>query len=153
MNKTPKKQQNEFAEEKEKFQKQEESNPKEETDEVELLKEQVKREQEKYFRALADMENFRKRTQKERVDTTRFAIENTLAEFLGPLDSFENALSFACRSSEEIQTWAKGFEMILTQFRDVLANYKVTPFQSEGSTFDPHLHEVIEMEETEQYEE
>ena len=127
--------------------------PQKEVDEMELLKEQVKQEQDKYFRALADMENFRKRTHKEKLDMTRFAIENTLVEFLSPLDNFENALSFARRSSEDIQTWAKGFEMILVQFRDVLANHQVTSFRSEGSTFDPHLHEVIEMEETEQHEE
>lgn len=151
MDKIPKPQQENCSKEREEPQDQKES-PKE-VGNMELLKEQVKQEQEKYFRALADMENFRKRTQKEKFDTTRFAIENTLVEFLSPLDNFENALSFACRSSEEIQTWAKGFEMILAQFQDVLANHQVTSFQSEGSVFDPHLHEVIEMEETEQYDE
>jgi len=76
-----------------------------------------------------------------------------ISEFLAPLDNFENALSFANQTSEETQNWAKGFEMILTQFKDVLTNHKVTPFQSKGLKFDPHLHEVIEMEETEKYEE
>jgi len=123
-----------------------------EVDEMELLKDQVKQEQEKYFRALADMENSRKRMQKEKHDTTRFAVENMINEFLAPLDNFENALSFAHQHSEETQNWAKGFEMILTQFKDILANHKVTSFQSEGLKFDPHLHEVIEMEETEKYE-
>lgn len=131
-----------------------EAPPKEqEVDEMELLKEQVKQEQDKYFRALADMENSRKRMQKEKHDTTRFAVENVINEFLAPLDNFENALSFAHQTSEETQTWAKGFEMILTQFKDILANHKVIPFQSEGLQFDPHLHEVIEMEETEKHEE
>lgn len=126
--------------------------PSVEVDEMDLLKDQVKQEQEKYFRALADMENSRKRMQKEKHDTTRFAVENMINEFLAPLDNFENALSFAHQHSEETQNWAKGFEMILTQFKDILANHKVTSFQSEGLKFDPHLHEVIEMEETEKYE-
>eukprot|EP01066_Platyproteum_vivax_P005636 Platyproteum_vivax@DN17189_c0_g1_i1.p1 len=130
-----------------------EESPSEEVDEMDLLKDQVKQEQEKYFRALADMENSRKRMQKEKHDTTRFAVENMINEFLAPLDNFENALSFAHQHSEETQNWAKGFEMILTQFKDILANHKVTSFQSEGLKFDPHLHEVIEMEETEKYEE
>ena len=43
--------------------------------------------------------------------------------------------------------------MILTQFKDILASHKVIPFHSEGLKFDPHLHEVIEMEETEKHEE
>ena len=41
--------------------------------------------------------------------------------------------------------------MILTQFKDVLVAHKIIPFQSQGLTFDPHLHEVIEIEETEKH--
>lgn len=124
----------------------------EEVDETEVLRNQVKEEQEKYLRSLADMENTRKRMQKEKHDTTRFAVENVITEFLAPLDNFENALSFAHQASEETQNWAKGFEMILTQFKDILSSHKVTPFSSEGHTFDPHLHEVLELEETEKHE-
>jgi len=123
----------------------------EEIDETEVLKQQVKEEQEKYLRSLADMENTRKRMQKEKHDTTRFAVENVISEFLSPLDNFENALSFIHQASEETQNWAKGFEMILTQFKDILSGHKVTPFSSEGQTFDPHLHEVLELEETEKH--
>ena len=123
----------------------------EEIDETELLKQQVKEEQEKYLRSLADMENSRKRMQKEKHDTTRFAVENVITEFLAPLDNFENALSFAHQASEETQNWAKGFEMILVQFKDILTGHKITPFSSEGQTFDPHLHEVLELEETEKH--
>jgi molecular chaperone GrpE len=123
-----------------------------EMDEMEILKKQVKEEQEKYLRSLADMENTRKRMQKERHDSTRFAVENVIGEFLGPLDNFENALSFIHQASEETQNWAKGFEMILTQFKDVLTSHKITPFSSEGHRFDPYLHEVLEIEETEKHE-
>ena len=123
----------------------------EEIDETELLKQQIKEEQEKYIRTLADMENTRKRMQKEGRDTTRFAVENVISEFLGPLDNFENALSFVHQASEETQTWAKGFEMILTQFKDILSNHKITPYTSEGAQFDPHLHEVLELEETKKH--
>lgn len=123
-----------------------------EIDETEVLKQQVKEEQEKYLRSLADMENTRKRMQKEKHDSTRFAVENVIGEFLPPLDNFENALSFVHQASEETQTWAKGFEMILTQFKDILSAHKVTPYASEGLQFDPHLHEVLELEETDKYE-
>ena len=122
-----------------------------EVDETELLKNQIKEEQEKYLRSLADHENTRKRMQKDKHDTTRFAVENVISEFLSPLDSFENALSFANQASEETQNWAKGFEMILTQFKDILVEHKVVPFNSEGNKFDPHFHEVLELEETEKH--
>ena len=134
----------------------EESTPEEllsEVDETEELKKQIKQEQEKYLRSLADMENTRKRMQREKQDSTRFAIENVIAEFLAPLDHFENALGFIHQASEDTKNWAKGFEMILTQFKDILSSHNVVPFLSEGKQFDPHLHEVLELEETDQYEE
>lgn len=116
---------------------------------LESMQKELKDHKDKYLRLLAEMENSRKRMQKEKHDTTRFAVENIITEILAPLDHFENALSFAHQTSEETQNWAKGFEMILTQFKDILASHKVTSFQSEGKQFDPHMHEVIEMEETE----
>ncbi|MBF5058928.1 nucleotide exchange factor GrpE [Candidatus Neptunochlamydia vexilliferae] len=131
---------------------QETTNKEEVIDETELLKKQIKEEQEKYLRSLADMENSRKRMQKEKHDVTRFAVENVIGEFLSPLDNFENAMSFIHQASEETQNWAKGFEMILTQFKDILSAHKVTSYTSEGHQFDPHLHEVLEIEETEKHE-
>lgn len=117
---------------------------------IETLQREVKEQKEKYLRVLAEMENVRKRMQKERHETTRFAVENVIREFLVPLDHFENAMGFTHQMSEETQTWARGFEMILTQFKEILKGHQVVPFQSEGIAFDPHLHEVIEMEETEE---
>lgn len=132
--------------------------PEETTNEEQLpsseeLQFELRNQQEKNLRLLAEMENARKRMQKDKHDTTRFAIENMIGEFLTPLDNFENAFSFTQQASEEVQNWAKGFEMILTQFKDVLASHNVTPFSSEGNHFNPHLHEVIEIEETEMHEE
>lgn len=121
--------------------------------EVIKLEQELKAEKDKYFRLLAEMENTRKRMQKEKQDMTRFAQENVIVEFLGPLDNFENALGFAEQGSEEVQNWAKGFEMILSQFKDVLGSHNVQSIQAENKQFDPHLHEVIEIEETDAYEE
>ena len=120
--------------------------------EMESLKKQIKEEKNKYLLSLADLENSRKRLQREKQDTIRFAVENIIKEFLSPLDNFENALSFIHQASKETQNWAKGFEMILAQFKEILNHHKVTPFPSEGHLFDPHLHEVLEIEETEKYE-
>lgn len=120
-------------------------------DETELLRRQLEEEQNKYLRSLADMENSRKRMYKERHESNRFAVENVIGEFLEPLDNFENAMGFIHQASEETQNWAKGFEMILVQFKNILSSHKVTPYTSEGQFFDPHLHEVLEVEETEKH--
>ena len=108
--------------------------------------------QDKYFRLLAEMENSRKRLQKEKHAMTRFAIENVIAEILLPIDTLDNALGFTAQMSEDTRNWAKGFEMILDQFKEILGNHNVVAFHSEGETFDPHRHEAVEIEETTEYE-
>ncbi len=117
------------------------------------LRQELKAEKDKYFRLLAEMENTRKRMQKEKEDMSRFSQEKVIVEFLAPLDNYENALMFAEQGSEEVKNWAKGFEMILTQFKDILAAHNVSQITTKDNKFDPHLHEVIEMEETDAYEE
>lgn len=104
--------------------------------------------QDKYFRLLAEMENTRKRMQKEKHEMTRFAIENVISEILLPIDTLESALGFTDQMSEETKNWAKGFEMILTQFKEILSNHNISAFHSKGQQFDPHKHEAVEMEET-----
>jgi molecular chaperone GrpE len=102
----------------------------------------------KYLRLLADVDNTRKRMQKEKQEMTRFAVDNVIEEILTPIDNLENALQFTQGLSAEMKNWAQGFVMILGQFKDVLANHGVTAFHSEGSPFDPNLHYAIETEET-----
>ncbi|MFN0065221.1 MAG: nucleotide exchange factor GrpE [Chlamydiales bacterium] len=115
------------------------------------LEQQLSDCQEKYLRLLAESENVRKRMQKERTELTQYAVENVLVEFLHPLDNFQNALKFAEAMSDEVKNWAIGFEMILFQLRQVLSNHGVVEYQSKGEHFDPHLHEAVEMIETEEH--
>lgn len=112
------------------------------------LETELKECKDKYVRLLAEMENSHKRLQKEKQEMTRFAVENVIADFLLPMDNLENALKFSQKMSEETMNWARGFEMILAQFKDVLGNHGVTAFHSQGNHFDPHLHEAVEVEET-----
>jgi molecular chaperone GrpE len=104
--------------------------------------------QERNLRLLAEMENARKRMQKEKGEMLRFAIENTILEFLPVLDNFENALKFSKQASDDVQKWAQGFEMILAQFKNILLDHGVFPFHSLGSHFNSHEHEAIHIEET-----
>ncbi len=102
----------------------------------------------KYLRLLADVENSRKRMQKEKQDLVRFGIENILGEVLGPMDNLENALKHAENLTGELKNWALGFQMILAQFKDVLTQNGVISFVSEGQRFDSTKHEAVETEET-----
>ncbi len=102
----------------------------------------------KYLRLLADSENARKRFDRERHEAMKHAVRDVLCEFLKPLDHFEAALKHAENSSSEVANWAVGFEMILAQFHEVLAEHGIAPFESKGTHFDPHIHEAVEMVET-----
>lgn len=117
-------------------------------EELRGLQKEVMEYKDKYLRLLADAENARKRLQKERQEISRYAIENLIVDFLRPLDNFENALRFAEEMSDEVKNWAFGFQMILTQFKDILTQHGVTPIDSLGKPFNPHNHEAVEMVES-----
>lgn len=101
----------------------------------------------KYVRALADLENAKRRMQTEKQEMIAFAIKDMLTDMLAPLDQLENALAFTDNLSEELQNWAQGFKMILAQFQDVLANQGIRTFDALGQPFDPHFHEAVDTEE------
>jgi len=102
----------------------------------------------KYFRTLAEMENMRKRMQRETKELNQFAVEKAIGEFLPALDNLENALLFADSAVPEVKNWAQGFQMILAQFKEVLVHHGIVVFHSEGQQFDPVYHEAVELEET-----
>lgn len=112
--------------------------------ELEQLKKEAEEYKDKYLRVLAESENARKRLQKEKQDLIQYAIQNVVIDFLNPIDHMENALKFTQQMSDEVKHWAIGFQMILSQFKDVLTKNGVVPFISEGKPFDPHSHEAIE---------
>ena len=102
----------------------------------------------KYLRALAEQENMRKRIGREKQEMLSFGIENAISEFLGAIDNFENGLRFGMSVEGPVKNWAVGFEMILSQFKEVLYNHGIVSFHSEGNMFDPQIHEAVEIVET-----
>lgn len=116
--------------------------------ELESIRRELADCKDKYLRVLAESENARKRLHKEKQETIQYALQNVIVDFLNPIDHMENALKFAQQMSDDVKHWAAGFQMILTQFKDVLSNNGVAPFASEGMPFDPHRHEAVETIET-----
>lgn len=118
---------------------------------IEQLRQEATEFKNKYLHALADSENARKRLQKDREEMIQYSMRNLIIDFLSPIDHMENALKYTEEASQEVKHWAAGFKMILNQFKDVLAGNGVKPMVSIGKPFDPHLHEAVEMVETEDY--
>jgi molecular chaperone GrpE len=125
-----------------------------ELDEVKTHQQKAEQELEeykdKYLRLLAEMDNTRKRMQKEKQEAIRLAVEDALEDFLNPIDNLENALSSTKHMSKEVLDWAQGFQMIAKQCKEVLKKHGITAFSSDGNMFDPNLHYALETEETEE---
>jgi molecular chaperone GrpE len=100
-----------------------------------------------YLRTLADLENYRKRVQREKEDLSRFATENLLRELLPVLDNLERAIEHA-RGDQEGDGILQGVEMTLGQFAKVLERSGVKPVAAVGEPFDTARHEAMGHEES-----
>ncbi|MBX5481422.1 MAG: nucleotide exchange factor GrpE [Myxococcaceae bacterium] len=111
------------------------------------LMEKLKEQHERMLRAAADLENFKKRAQKEKEEIQRFGIEKVLKDFLPVIDNLDRALDHASRTSD-LEGLKKGLEMTRKQFEEALGKHGVKGFSSVGQPFDPRLHEAMQQVET-----
>jgi len=93
----------------------------------------------RYLRTLADFENFRKRTEREKADFYKYALSGLVRELLPVLDNFDRALEHA----EEGDDFHKGVLMIYKQLYGVLEKYGLKPIDDSGVPFDPKIHEAV----------
>jgi molecular chaperone GrpE len=98
--------------------------------------------QERYIRTLADFENFRRRTGREREDWRRQAQEELLREVLPVLDNFDRALAAPAAPGAD-QAFRTGVELIHRNFLAALERIGVRPFTAVGEAFDPARHEAV----------
>jgi molecular chaperone GrpE len=92
-------------------------------------------------RLQADVENSRKREAKERAEFRDFAVSNAIEQFLPVLDNFQLALK-STGSADQLRT---GVELIVKQMEEALRSVNVQPVEAVGATFDPRVHEALEM--------
>lgn len=103
----------------------------------------------KYLRLMADFQNYKRRSEKEKADVYAYANEKIVLQLLDVIDNFERALD--CADSAE-KGFAEGMEMIFRQLKDVLKNSNVEEIKALGLDFDPNFHNAVMMEDTEEYE-
>lgn len=97
----------------------------------------------RYTRTLADFENFRKRSEREKSDFYKYALQGVLKELLPVLDNFDRALDHA----ESGDDFHKGVLLIYKQLVDTLRKHGVKPIDEAGVRFDPNIHEGVMREE------
>ena len=103
---------------------------------------EVETHRDRHLRAVADLENYRKRAQREREELVRAAEEGPFYELLAVLDNFERALG-APRDPQHFEGFVSGVELIQQQLLKVLEKAGVVPFTSVGEPFDPERHEAV----------
>lgn len=97
--------------------------------------------QDKYARLTADLENYQKRTVKERSAWAESAQEKLLLPLLSIVDNFDRAMELKPEVSEDMQSWVDGIAMMYTAFGDFLKNAGVKEVSYDS--FDPEFHEAL----------
>ena len=93
----------------------------------------------RYKRVLAEFENYKKRSGKERETLYNSILSDIVEVFLPVVDNLENALKIETQDIE----YKKGIELVLKQFKDILKTKGVEEIPAMGETFDPALHEAV----------
>jgi len=108
--------------------------------EIERLREELRREHDLYLRALADFDNFRRRTERDSATAARSGKREIILSLLGVLDGFDRALQHLKDAPSSV---SEGLQALHRQFIGMLQAQGVTPMQTVGEPFNPELHEAI----------
>lgn len=107
-------------------------------------------------RRQADFENYRKRVERERADTYERAVAEIAGKLLPVLDNLRRALDVEANvestESDEFRHFLSGVDLIFKQLTGVLEALGVKPITAVGARFDPHIHEAVVSESTDEYE-
>jgi molecular chaperone GrpE len=99
--------------------------------------------QDRYLRAVADLENFRRRTVREKEELRAFAAARVIEELLPVLDNLALGLTAAKAPKADLSTLVGGIEMVATQLKSTLGNHGLKEINPVGQAFDPNQHEAI----------
>lgn len=116
-----------------------------ELSEIDELKAEIDKLKDSNLRTMAEYDNFRKRTVKEKLDIYADATAKTILELLPAIDNFERALD--CDSTDS--AFKQGMEMIFASLCDILKKLGVEEIDANGAKFDPDLHHAIKQVEVE----
>ena len=106
---------------------------------------------ERYLRQVAEVDNFKKRVNREKEDAIRYANENLIKDILPVIDNLERAIAHA-QGGGNGKPLVEGVEMVLRGLLDVFSKYGVVQVPAVGEVFDPGKHEAMAQVESNQYE-
>jgi molecular chaperone GrpE len=123
-----------------------------ENDVIVALQQQSEDNHNRYLRAQADFDNFRRRTVKEKEEITQYASLKLVSQLVPVLDNFQRALLTA-GEAVDVEAFAKGVDMIYRQLFQVLEAEGLKQMEVVGQPFDPEWHQAVMQVESDEYEE
>ena len=115
--------------------------------ETESLEKELKEKNDQLLRVMAEYDNFRKRSQKEKEQAYGDSKANTITEFLPLYDNFLRAMA---TDTTDLESFKKGMDMIFNQFGEIFKKLGVEPFGAKGDEFDPNIHSAVMHDEDEE---
>lgn len=112
-------------------------------EQVQALEAQLAEMKDKYLRALAEMDNMKKRYQRERENVAKYGVEALLRDFLRIYDAIEKSIRMAEELHPEDSEFISGNRMVQKLFLETLKQQNVEPIEAKGMPFDPNYHEAM----------
>lgn len=118
---------------------------------IQELEKEVEANYDRFVRATADSENYKKRALREISDLRKFANENILKEMLLVVDNLQRAIESGAQDDSDKEKLLEGVEITLKDVLRILERYGVKGFESIGKDFDPAFHQAMMQEQTDKY--
>lgn len=119
--------------------------------EIDRLSKEVASYKDKWLRAEAELDNYKKRVHKERLEQLKYGYETLIRELLPVIDNLERAIEYSRKHSQRDSLY-EGVELTLKLLKKVIEGFGVSEINAIGQIFDPNLHEGVGVEEGENYE-
>jgi molecular chaperone GrpE len=113
---------------------------------VEKLSRELAEMKDRLLRSVAEMDNMRKRLEREKADFIKYSTESILKDMIPVLDSFDKALPQSSQTGNDADkaSFREGMSMVHKQFLAALAKHGLEPVEAVGKTFDPNFHQAIQ---------
>jgi len=111
--------------------------------EIQALEAQLDEMKDKYLRSLAEMDNLKKRLQRERDNIVKYSTESLIKDFLRIFDAIEKSILMAMELHPEDSKFIDGNRMVEKLFLETLKRHNVEPIEAKGMPFDPQYHEAM----------
>ena len=110
--------------------------------EIDTKDKEVKENYDKFLRLNAEFDNFKKRIQREKADSFKYASEKVIRDMIPVIDDLERAL-YATKNNDKVEDLSKGVEMIMNKIKNILGSVGAQQFNSLDQVFDPNKHEAV----------